>query len=126
MKSKVILTIKDNCQYKARWVACGYTQIFGQDYEDTFSPTAQFKSILILLHLIAIEDMEMYTVDIGNAFLESDIDKPLYIIPPTDLCNYLNISNKPIKLKKALYGIKQAGRLWNILITKIYLNYGFK
>jgi hypothetical protein len=125
MKSKIILTIKDDGTYKARWVACGYSQIHGQDYDETFSPTANFKSILTLLHVAAVKDDHLYTVDIGNAFLESTLDRPLYMAPPKDLCTYLNINDKPLLITKGLYGLKQAGKLWFDLLKDLLLTYGF-
>ena len=71
MKSRIILDIKKDGRYKARWVACGYSQVPGRDFDETFSPTAQFKSILAILTIAAVEDLELYSIDIGNAFLES-------------------------------------------------------
>jgi phage anti-repressor protein len=125
MKSKIILTIKDDGTYKARWVACGYSQIYGQDYDETFSPTANFKSILTLLHVAAVHQEHIYTVDIGNAFLESTLDRPLYMDPPKDLCTYLNINNEPLLITKGLYGLKQAGKLWFDLLKDLLQLYGF-
>lgn len=43
LKSRIVLDIKADGTYKARWVACGYSQIYGRDFDATFSPTASFK-----------------------------------------------------------------------------------
>ena len=40
-------------KYKVRLVACGYSQIAGHDYHETFAPTAKFKSICNVLNLAA-------------------------------------------------------------------------
>src|ERR1051325_11168269 len=45
--------------FKARFVARGYTQREGVDYEETFSPVAMLKSIRILLSIATYYDYEI-------------------------------------------------------------------
>ena len=71
-------------KYKVRLVACGYSQIAGHDFHETFAPTAKFKSICIVLNLAAIYDCELHGIDIKNAFLESDLEKTMYMKLPVD------------------------------------------
>ena len=63
--------------------------------------------------LVAIEDLELISADISNAFLNSEIDYEAYMDMPEG-SDILEL-NKPgagyvLKLLKALYGLKQAGR----------------
>jgi hypothetical protein len=111
--------IDGSWKYKVRLVACGYSQIAGHDYNETFAPTAKFKSICIVLNLAAIHDWEIYGLDIENAFLESDLDETIYMNLPLDV--YSHSDGKPVvvKLKKSLYGLKQAGELFYKLMRKI-------
>ena len=106
-------------KYKVRLVACGYSQIAGHDYHETFAPTAKFKSICIVLNLAAIHDWEIHGLDIENAFLESDLDETIYMRLPVD--TYSEANGKPVivKLKKSLYGLKQAGELFYKLMKRI-------
>ena len=59
--------------YKARLVAKGFTQIYGIDYEETFSPIADIKAIRILIAIAAYYDYEIWQMDVKTAFLMSRI-----------------------------------------------------
>jgi len=79
----------------------------------------------------------MSQVDISSAYLESYLDEDVYMIPPEDLW----VDGKPpkdeqgrelvCKLKRGLYGLKQAGHLWSQCFKEFLLrdpkyNMGFK
>jgi hypothetical protein len=106
---KIIEVIK----FKARLVACGYSQVLGVYYDRSKFPTACFRSIMILLHIAIVFGWVKAHFDIGNAYLEADIDKDIYMYLPLDWT-----FGKPtlVKLNKNLYGLKQAGLLWYLLM----------
>ncbi|KAJ3527698.1 hypothetical protein NMY22_g9685 [Coprinellus aureogranulatus] len=125
--SKAVLRIKLDAngnivKYKVRFVARGFTQVKGKDYQDTFAPVANLESIRIILALAAQFDLELDQMDVKTAYLNGILDEELYLMPPD------GVSIKPghcWRLKRSLYGLKQSGRTWNKTLDSSLLGMGF-
>ena len=110
--------------YKARLVAKGYSQKEGIDYEETFSPVAMIKSIRILLAMAAYLDYEIWQMDVKTAFLNGFLKEDIYMEQPRGFTSEAD-SHKVCKLRKSIYGLKQASRSWNLRFDEVVRNYGF-
>jgi hypothetical protein len=102
-------------RFKVRFVARGFTQKKGRDYEETFAPVANLESIRVLLALAARYDLELDQMDVSTAYLNGELLEELYLSPPEGIEIKLGHC---WRLKRSLYGLKQAGRTWNSTLDK--------
>ena len=111
---------------RARFVAKGFTQKEGVDFYETFSPTAKLKTLKILLTILASDDrMIAEQWDVSAAYLHADLDCSIYMEQPEGF-EVDGKEDNVIKLDKALFGLKQSGRLWNTHLTKVLKDMNFK
>ncbi|MCQ7056692.1 hypothetical protein M9Y08_18120, partial [Clostridioides difficile] len=110
--------------FKAWLVAKGFTQKEGIDYEETFSPVAMLKSIRILLAIAAHMDYEIWQMDVKTAFLNGSLEENIYMKQPEGFIAK-GQEHLVCKLKKSIYGLKQASRSWNIRFDEVIQSYGF-
>lgn len=93
---------------KARLVAKGYTQTYGIDYEETFSPVAKISSVLVFIYLAANLDWPLFQLDVKNSFLHGDLHEEVYMEQPPGFVAQGESQGCVCRLKKALYGLKQS------------------
>jgi hypothetical protein len=109
-------------QYKARLVVKGYLQVPGQDFTETTSPVARLASYHALLSLAAKLNLEAHHLDIETAFLNRTLDEEIYMKAPD---SFNTGSSSLWRLKKSLYGLKQALHIWNKLLDSTLKDIGF-
>jgi len=109
-------------KFKARIVAKGFSQIPGEDFTDTFSSVAKFSTLRIFLSYIAYLDWHLHHIDVVAAYLHGPLDEDIYMTIPDGVEN--SSSGRYWKLKKAFYGLKQAGRQWKKRLHEVLTNFG--
>nr|GEW69886.1 retrovirus-related Pol polyprotein from transposon TNT 1-94 [Tanacetum cinerariifolium] len=75
--------------YKARLVAKGYTQLYGVDCEEMFSPVADIRAIRILISIAAYYDYEIWKMDVKTAFLNAYLDEDIYMVKPEGKATFI-------------------------------------
>ncbi|KAL0404362.1 UNVERIFIED_CONTAM: Retrovirus-related Pol polyprotein from transposon RE1 [Sesamum radiatum] len=109
-------------KHKARLVAKGYNQVEGIDYVDSFSSVAKAVTVRTLLAVTASKHWTLHHIDVNNAFLHGTLDEEIYMQPPD---GYSVPEGHVCKLKRSLYGLKQASRQWNTEFTNKVETFGF-
>jgi hypothetical protein len=69
-------------RYKAKLVARGFTQTYEVVYNETFAPITKFTSICCIFALAALEDMEIYQMDVKMTFLNGELEEKIYMKQP--------------------------------------------
>ncbi|KAK3122095.1 hypothetical protein QOZ80_8BG0665070 [Eleusine coracana subsp. coracana] len=91
-------------KHKARLVARGFVQQEGIDFDDAFAPAARMES---------------------SAFLNGDLKEEVYVHQPPGFV-IPGKEDKVLRLRKALYGLRQAPRAWNAKLDSTLKGMGFE
>jgi hypothetical protein len=112
-------------RFKARLVAKGFMQREGIDYNETFSSVSCKDSSRIIMALVAHYDLELHQMDVKTSFLNGDLEKNAYIAQPKGF--FMEEKERMgCRLKKSIYGLKQASRQWYLKFDKMIRKFGFK
>nr|GEU37784.1 ribonuclease H-like domain-containing protein [Tanacetum cinerariifolium] len=110
-------------RYKARYVAKGFNQKEGIDFDETFSPVVKIVTVRCVVNPAVQNNWSICQLDVNNAFLYGDLDETVYMTLPE---GYFNPGdNRVCRLKKSLYGLKQAPIQWNAKLTQTLVEHGF-
>ena len=111
-------------RYKARLVVKGYSQRHGIDFDEVFARVVRFESIRVLIAIAAQEGWIIHHLDVKSAFLNGEVEEELYVRQPE---GFLIEGREQwvLRLKKALYVLKQAPRAWYFKLHRCMLSLGF-
>jgi hypothetical protein len=102
-----------------------FTQREGIDYNETFSPVSCKDSFRIIMILVAHYDLELHQMDVKMTFLYGDLEEKVYM---AQLKGFVVEEKERMgcRLKKSIYGLKQASRQWYLKFDRTIRNFGFK
>jgi hypothetical protein len=105
-------------------MAKGFTQREGIDYTETFSPVSSKDSFRIIMTLVAHYDLELHQMDVKTAFLNGNLQENIYMAQPEGFV-VEGKEHMRYKLKKSLYGLKQASKQWYIKFDEVIRSFDF-
>ena len=110
-------------KFKARLVADGSTQQHGIDFDKVFATVVKTLTIRLILAIATARDYNLSSIDIRQAYLQAFLGIDIFMrIPP----GLHTPSDSVCKLKRSLYGLKQAGRDWATLFASFLTTWGMR
>jgi hypothetical protein len=115
--------VKRNGVFRARLVACGYSQVPGIDFTESFAPVLNDVSFRLMLIAKLVWDMTSTVVDIETPFLHGNLDEEIYMDVPMGLSTE---PNKKLLLRKTIYGLVQSARKFYEKLIEVLKVIGFE
>ena len=106
-------------------MAKGFTQREGIDYYETYAPVSSKDLLRIVMELVAHFDLELHQMDVKTAFLNGELNEEVYMQQPQGF-EIKGKEHMVCKLKRSIYGLKQASRQWYFKFNEVIMKYGFK
>lgn len=116
---KVKETPQGKTKCKARLVARGFSQVYGDSYWETYAPVVKSSSVRMLIACAVERDWIIDQIDVRNAYVQSDLSDTVYMRQPP---GFDRQDGRVCKLKKSLYGLKQAGNEWSRCLSAFLTN----
>ena len=121
VKSKWVFDIKRSGTFKTRLVACGYSQIPGVDFTESYAPVINDVCWRILIVIMMVMKLDSRIIDVETAFLFGDLEEEVYMT-----CKEVHEEDEALLLLHAIYGLVQASRQWWIKYVEKLKKIGFE
>ncbi|KAJ2930461.1 hypothetical protein H1R20_g6639, partial [Candolleomyces eurysporus] len=80
------------------------------DLDGTYTPVMRLETLRGCLALSAIKQLYAFQLDFCNAYLNGRLDEEIYMKQPP---GFSDNTGHVCRLRQSLYGLKQAGNIWN-------------
>ena len=111
-------------KHKAHLVAQGYVQQEGIDFDETFAYVARRETVRTFLSIASQLKLTVYQMDVKSTFLNGYLKEEVYVDQPKGFI-IDGKKDKVYRIKKGLYGTKQAPRTWYSRIDDYFHDHGF-
>jgi hypothetical protein len=111
-------------KYKTRLVAKGFNQRYGIDFTETFSPVVKYVTLRMVIAITKYFDWTLDQLDVVTAFLYGEMKEQVFCAVPEGV--EVDEDFDCFDLVKAIYGLKQASRVWNENFHEFVCSIGFQ
>lgn len=111
--------------HKSRLVARGNHQRPGVDFHETFSPVIKHATVRLVIGTAVAKGWPLQQLDVNNPFLQGPLHDEVYMLQAPGFVDK-DKPNHVYRLKKAVYGLRQAPRAWYNALKEFLLSIGFK
>ena len=122
IKNKWVFECKRSGVFRARLVACGYSQIPGVDFTESYAPVINDVTWRILLAIMILQKLKGKIIDVETAFLYGELEEEIYMESPEGLGHG---EDDCVKLERSIYGLVQSARQYFSKFTKSLRKIGF-
>ena len=122
ISTRWVKTRKSDGTCRCRIVGRGYDQVV-EDPDETYASTPSLLTLKTLLTLAVARGWHVTLADVSTAFLHASMDGEVLVLPPVE---YYPSGDVVWKLKRALYGLKNAPKLWQQHLASTLGSKGFQ
>ena len=117
----LVFDVKHDGRHKSRLVADGHlTEI---PLDSVYSGVVSLRGLRLLVFLAELNDLDLWTTDIGNAYLEAETQEKVYIIAGPE---FGDLEGHTLIIFKALYGLRTSGLRWHERFADCLQDMGFQ
>ena len=111
VKCKWVFEVERNGVFRARLVACGYSQIPGVDFQEVYAPVVSDVTVRVLLVIMLVLQLSHLIIDVETAFLHGVLGpgEEIYMECPEGIPH---TEDEVTLLTKTIYGLVQSGRTY--------------
>jgi hypothetical protein len=115
-----VYAVKHDGRHKARLVADGH--LTDVPLESVYSGVVSLRAFKIVAFLSQHNDMELWSTDIGNAYLEAKTKEKLVIVAGPE---FGKLQGHMLVIQRALYGLRTSGLRWHERFSQVLCDLGF-
>ena len=108
----------------AHLIAQYFSQTFGDNYDETFSPVVRFESVQTVIALAAQHGLKLYQMNVTTAFLNGTHKEEIYMKQPEGFAKKRK-EHLVCRLRRSIYGLEQSPRCWNSVLDRKLKEMGF-
>ena len=105
VKSRWVFDIKRSGTFKTRLVACGYSQIPGVDFTESYAPVINDVCWRILIIVMMVMKLTSKINGVETAFLFGDLEEEVYMTSDA-----VHEEDRALLVLHAIFGLVQASR----------------